>query len=140
MLIVAIAGVGILVASPQVYVWGSGIILHRGFTRKAAPPEAYIQCIRGCRLNFTSHVQQHVLVPSTNKRSCQISSSLCCPVAPVLTRCDGRILGTTQQPTIFPKHGGRSQTDPEVRAVLLLDLHLLSSRLRLQHYDLGSVG
>jgi hypothetical protein len=66
--------------------------------------------------------------------------SLCCAVVLVVTRCDGPNLSTTHEPTISLKHGGRSQTDPEVRAVLLLDLHLLSFGLRLQHYHLGSVG
>lgn len=94
---------------------------------------------RGCRLTSPR-------LMSTSTHSCpnqqtlvQISS-LCRAVVLVITRCDGRNLSTTHEPTISLKHGGRSQTDPEVRAVLLLDLHLLSFGLRLQYYHLGSVG
>lgn len=103
--------------------------------RKAAPPEAY-----------TAAATSTSLLMSTSTHSCPNQQnliqiySLCCVVVLAVTRCDGRNLRTSQQSTIFPKHGGRSQTDPEVRTILLHDLHLLSSRLCLQHYDLGSVG
>jgi hypothetical protein len=104
---------------------------------KAAPPEAY------CTSWLPPHLPR---LMSTSTHSCpnqqtlvQISS-LCRVVVLLVTRCDGGNFSTTHEPTISINYGGRSQTDPEVRAILLLDLHLLSFGLRLQHYHLGSMG